>query len=96
MLPQYTMMNKVGLVDTHAVLILLHSFDAFGVFLLRQFCMGNSTYHTYFMDVETGAPRFGSTAQGYSDTSCWARGQAWAVYGFTLSERRPGSLQLPR
>lgn len=41
MLPQYTMMNNVfHMVDIHAVLILLHSFDAFGVFLLRQFCMG--------------------------------------------------------
>ena len=30
----------------------------------------NSTYHTFYMDVETGAPRFGSTAQGYSDSSC--------------------------
>ena len=40
MLPQYTMMNAVHMVDTHAVLILLHAFDAFGVFLLRQFCMG--------------------------------------------------------
>ena len=40
MLPQYSMMNAVHMLDTHAVLILLHSFDAFGVFLLRQFCMG--------------------------------------------------------
>lgn len=45
----------------------------------------DSTYHTFFMDVDTGAPRFGSTAQGYSDDSCWARGQVWGVYGFTLS-----------
>ena len=44
-----------------------------------------STYHTYYMDVATGEPRFGKTAQGYSDDSCWARGQACAVYGFTLS-----------
>ncbi len=49
-----------------------------------------STYHTYYMDVETGEPRFGRTAQGYSDTSCWARGQAWAVYGFTLSYAHTG------
>lgn len=40
MLPQYSMMNAAGLVDTHAGLILLKSFDAFGVFLMRHFCMG--------------------------------------------------------
>lgn len=40
MLPQYSMMNAWHLVDTHAGLILLKAFDAFGVFLMRQFCMG--------------------------------------------------------
>jgi len=45
----------------------------------------SSTYHTYYMDTETGAPKFGKTSQGYSDSSCWARGQAWGVYGFSLS-----------
>jgi unsaturated chondroitin disaccharide hydrolase len=44
-----------------------------------------STYHTFYMDVTTGGPRFGRTAQGYSDGSCWARGQAWGIYGFTLN-----------
>lgn len=39
MLPQYTMMNKMGLVNTHTSIILLQSFTAFGVFLLRQFYM---------------------------------------------------------
>ncbi|MFI3168373.1 MAG: carbohydrate ABC transporter permease [Faecalibacterium sp.] len=39
MLPQYIMMAKAGLVDTHLAIILLHSFTAFGVFLLRQFYM---------------------------------------------------------
>lgn len=37
MLPQYTMMNTFGLIDTHTSIILLQSFTAFGVFLLRQF-----------------------------------------------------------
>ncbi len=44
-----------------------------------------STYHTYFFDPVSGAPRFGRTYQGLTDDSCWARGQAWALYGFTLS-----------
>ncbi len=37
MLPQYILMQKMGLVDTHLSIILLQSFSAFGVFLLRQF-----------------------------------------------------------
>lgn len=44
-----------------------------------------STYHTFYMDPVSGAPLYGKTHQGYSDNSCWARGQAWAIYGFTLS-----------
>ncbi|MDF2613200.1 MAG: glucuronyl hydrolase [Clostridia bacterium] len=44
-----------------------------------------STYHTFYMDPLTGKPLRGTTCQGYSDTSCWARGQAWAIYGFCLS-----------
>lgn len=44
-----------------------------------------STFHTFYMDVETGKPKFGKTHQGKSDDSCWARGQAWGVYGFMLS-----------
>ena len=47
-----------------------------------------SSYHTYYMDVETGEPRFGKTAQGLSDDSCWSRGQAWGVYGFALARLR--------
>jgi unsaturated chondroitin disaccharide hydrolase len=56
-------------------------------YLVRE---DSSTYHTFYMDVVTGAPRFGTTAQGYSDSSCWARGQVWGVYGFTLSYRHTG------
>jgi len=46
-----------------------------------------STYHTYFFDLETGAPLKGSAHQGYSTESTWARGQAWAVYGMALAYR---------
>lgn len=37
MLPQYIMLQKIHLIDTHIGYILLQSFSAFGVFLLRQF-----------------------------------------------------------
>lgn len=50
----------------------------------------DTTFHTFYMDVDTGEPRFGRTAQGYSDSSCWARGQAWGVYGFALSFHHTG------
>jgi unsaturated chondroitin disaccharide hydrolase len=51
-----------------------------------------TTFHTYFFDTETGEALYGKTAQGYSDDSCWARGQAWGIYGFTLSYLYTGDL----
>jgi unsaturated chondroitin disaccharide hydrolase len=47
----------------------------------------DSTFHTFYMDPETGGPSHGATKQGYSDSSSWARGQAWAIYGMALSYR---------
>lgn len=47
----------------------------------------NTTYHTYYFDNNTGEPLYGKTRQGYSDDSCWARGQAWAVYGQALANK---------
>ena len=44
-----------------------------------------STYHTYYFDKETGEPLYGATAQGASDESTWARGQAWGMYGPMLT-----------
>jgi len=53
-----------------------------------------STWHTYYMDTVTGEPRYGNTQQGYSDHSCWSRGQAWGIYGFVLSYIYTGDLKL--
>jgi unsaturated chondroitin disaccharide hydrolase len=52
--------------------------------LLRE---DGSSYHTYFFDTENGTGIRGSTAQGSSDSSCWARGQAWGIYGLSLGFR---------
>src|SRR5262245_19833130 len=46
-----------------------------------------STAHTCFVDVETGRQLLVRTEQGLSDESCWARGQAWGIYGFALAYR---------
>jgi unsaturated chondroitin disaccharide hydrolase len=46
-----------------------------------------SSFHTYYFDPDSGLPLRGSTAQGKSDDSCWARGQAWGIYGFALNHR---------
>lgn len=44
-------------------------------------------YHVAVYDPETGEFLKGMTHQGYSDTSVWARGQAWAIYGYTMVYR---------
>lgn len=41
-----------------------------------------TSFHTFAFDPQTGAPIGGATHQGYSDSSCWSRGQAWLIHGF--------------
>ncbi|PXA71919.1 glycoside hydrolase family 88 protein [Cryobacterium arcticum] len=50
----------------------------------------NSTFHTFYWDAETGEALRGATEQGAFDDSCWARGQAWGIYGFALNYRATG------
>jgi unsaturated chondroitin disaccharide hydrolase len=54
----------------------------------------DSTFHTFYWDVETGEPLRGATEQGAHDDSCWARGQAWGIYGFAQNHRATGDDQL--
>jgi unsaturated chondroitin disaccharide hydrolase len=55
--------------------------------LKNQFRKDNSCYHVIDYNPTSGAVRKKTTLQGYSDDSVWARGQGWAVYGFTMSYR---------
>ena len=49
-----------------------------------------STYHVVNYDTITGNPICKVTHQGYADSSAWARGQAWALYGYTMCYRETG------
>lgn len=46
-----------------------------------------STYHVVDFEPSNGTVRFRGTYQGYSNGSTWTRGQAWAMYGFTMMYR---------
>lgn len=52
-----------------------------------QFREDNSCYHVVDYDKIKGGMRSRCTAQGYADESAWARGQAWAIYGYTVCYR---------
>lgn len=56
----------------------------------------DSTFHTFSWNPVTGEPLYGDTEQGSRDDSCWARGQAWGIYGFALNFRYTGDPTLLR
>jgi len=49
-----------------------------------------STSHEALFDLETGECLRQSTHQGYRGDSCWSRGLAWSLYGFTRSFGQTG------
>src|SRR3972149_5173106 len=46
-----------------------------------------SSFHVVVYDTATGEVLQKRTAQGLADNSAWARGQAWGIYGFTMTYR---------
>jgi rhamnogalacturonyl hydrolase YesR len=46
-----------------------------------------SSYHVVGYNTATGDVISKNTHQGYADESSWARGQAWALYGYTMIYR---------
>lgn len=57
------------------------------VTMANHFRSDYSCYHVVDYDKIKGGVRGKCTAQGYSDESSWARGQAWALYGYTICYR---------
>lgn len=46
-----------------------------------------TSFHVVVYDKENGKAVKQITHQGYSDESMWARGQSWAIYGYTMVYR---------
>ena len=56
----------------------------------HHFRPDGGNYHVAVYDTITGKFIKGVTHQGYADNTLWARGQAWAIYGYTLVYRETG------
>lgn len=55
--------------------------------LKNHFRKDNSCYHVIDYNPETGEVLHKHTAQGYAHETAWARGQVWALYGYTMCYR---------
>ena len=55
--------------------------------LANHFRKNNSSFHVVDYDTGSGKVRWKGTLQGYANASAWARGQAWALYGYTVCYR---------
>lgn len=58
--------------------------------LAEHFRPDGSCYHVIDYSLKDGSVRHRQTAQGYADESIWSRGQAWAIYGYTVCYRETG------
>ena len=55
--------------------------------LKNHFRDNHSTVHVVVYDTINGQVKDRVTHQGYSKESSWARGQGWAIYGYTMAYR---------
>jgi unsaturated chondroitin disaccharide hydrolase len=49
-----------------------------------------TSYHVVVYDKDSGEKIKAVTHQGYADETMWARGQSWAIYGYTMCFRETG------
>ena len=72
--------------DTLKTIALTHA----NTTMANHFRPDYTSWHLVDYDSETGKVRSKETVQGFSDSSAWARGQAWALYGYTMMFRMSG------
>jgi hypothetical protein len=75
--------SKNGGGDSLAVIATRHALTT----MQNHFRPDGSTYHVVNYDPVSGAVLGKQTHQGAADSSVWARGQAWGIYGFTVMYR---------
>lgn len=61
--------------------------------LREHFRPDGSCFHVIDYDSITGDVRHRHTAQGCAHSSAWSRGQAWAIYGYTVAYRETGKAE---
>ena len=67
--------------------IIVTGLDGYAKFQLAD----GSTFEVADFNPTTGALMSRGTFAGYSDSSTWARGQAWALYGFVQAYQTSGN-----
>lgn len=81
-----TQAHKMSGIDSLLTVAVTHA----NTTMKNHFRLDYTTWHVVDYDPETGDIRMKVTHQGYSDDSAWSRGQAWAVYGYTMMFREVG------
>ena len=56
----------------------------------KHFRSDFSSFQVVDYDLNSLLPRYRGSFQGYSDSTAWARGQSWGLYGFVLAFRETG------
>lgn len=59
--------------------------------LKEHFRKDGSCYHVIDYSIVKDSVRHRHTAQGYAHESVWSRGQAWAIYGYSMCYRYTGN-----
>lgn len=61
--------------------------------LENNFRPDGSCFHVIDYSLTDGSIRHKHTAQGFAHESAWSRGQAWAIYGYTMCYRETGDVR---
>src|SRR3546814_5213236 len=85
-LEMMTWASRVGGNDKYRDIAVTHA----NTTMANHFRTDFSSYHVVNYNQQDGSVLQKKTAQGDSDSSAWARGQEWGLYGYTMMGRETG------